>query len=63
MSDKAVLVVCAYLLVSFGLGVFVGKAIKWANPSPCQHVWEEKGYGGAGWTLVRCSRCGASEIQ
>jgi hypothetical protein len=28
VSDKALLVVLVYLAVSFGLGVFVGKAIK-----------------------------------
>jgi hypothetical protein len=31
MSDKALLFVLIYLLVSFGAGVFVGKAIKWGQ--------------------------------
>jgi hypothetical protein len=31
VSDKALLVVCAYLLVSFVFGVFVGKAIKFGR--------------------------------
>lgn len=31
MSDKALLIVCGYLIVSFGLGVLVGKYLKRLN--------------------------------
>lgn len=61
MSDKAILFVCGYLLVSFALGVFVGKAIKVGQG--CHHDWEARGYGGAGWTFSRCRKCGATEID
>jgi hypothetical protein len=61
VSDKILLVVVGYLIVAFGLGVFIGKAIKRANP--CRHVWESRGYGGAGWTVSVCKLCGAREID
>jgi hypothetical protein len=61
VSDKAVLVVVLYLVVATGLGIIIGKAIKRANP--CRHVWEDKGYGGAGWTLKVCKYCGEREID
>ena len=61
MSDKILLWVTLYLVIAFGLGVFIGKAIKRANP--CQHAWEARGYGGAGWTLSVCKKCGAREID
>jgi hypothetical protein len=63
MSDRALLFVLGYMAFSFGAGVFVGKAIKWGQRSTCSHEWEERGYGGAGWSLVRCSRCGMTEIR
>jgi hypothetical protein len=50
-----------YLVGSLALAVFLGRAIKRANP--CRHKWEAKGYGGAGWTLIVCTRCGAREIE
>lgn len=61
MSDKALMIVAGYLVFAFAVGVFLGKAIKRANP--CQHQWEARGYGGAGWTLLRCKLCGDTEID
>jgi hypothetical protein len=61
MSDKAILIVCAYLVVALGLGILIGKAIKRANP--CQHEWEDRGYGGAGWTLKVCKHCNERVID
>ena len=61
MSDKALLWVCLYLVIALGLGIFIGKAIKRANP--CRHDWVASGYGGAGWTRIRCRRCGEEEIS
>jgi hypothetical protein len=61
MSDKALLVVVLYLVIATGLGIFIGKAIKRANP--CNHVWVPKGYGGAGWTMVVCKYCGEQMID
>jgi hypothetical protein len=63
MTDKIMFIVIGYLVVSFLLGVFLGKTIKWGQRSTCSHEWEERGYGGAGWLLVRCSRCGMTEIR
>ena len=31
MTDKILLVVLLYLIVSFALGVFIGKMIKWGR--------------------------------
>jgi hypothetical protein len=61
MSDKALLWVCLYLVFALGLGIFIGKAIKKANP--CNHQWEARGYGGTGWTLLVCKYCGEREIS
>jgi hypothetical protein len=67
MSDKAVLIVCGYLIASFVLGVLVGKLIRWGRTGTtkpeCDHDWEAKGYGGAGWTLSVCRKCGQREID
>ena len=61
MSDKILLWVVVYLIIAFALGVFIGKAIKRANP--CRHVWVARGYGGAGWTIKVCKLCGEREID
>lgn len=61
MSDKAVLIVCGYLLFAFGLGVLIGKRFKHLNR--CNHDWMAKGYGGAGWTLSVCKKCGLREVD
>jgi hypothetical protein len=61
VSDKALLFVAGYLVIAFILGVLIGKSIKWGQR--CIHVWEDKGYGGAGWTLKVCKLCGKREID
>lgn len=61
MSDKAFLIVCGYLVVAFGLGVLIGKRFK--HLTKCDHDWEAKGYGGAGWALLVCRKCGLREID
>lgn len=66
MSDKAILIVCGYLLFSFAIGVAVGKYLKRLNSTTlkqCDHDWQAKGYGGAGWTLSVCRKCGQREIE
>ena len=32
------------------------------GPKPHEHLWRTVGYGGAGWYLLRCDKCGAKEI-
>jgi hypothetical protein len=53
--------VLLYMIGAFGLGVFIGKMIKWGQR--CNHDWEVKGYGGAGWTLSVCRKCGERELD
>jgi hypothetical protein len=61
MTEKIMFWVLGYLVVAFILGVIIGKAIKRANP--CRHDWKAQGYGGAGWTAIECTRCGAREVS
>jgi hypothetical protein len=63
MSDKILLFVVGYMVVAFGLGVLLGKTIKWGQSRECNHDWVARGYGGAGWTLSRCRKCGATEMD
>jgi uncharacterized oligopeptide transporter (OPT) family protein len=63
MIDKVILGVGIYLVVAFGLGVLIGKTIKWGRTRECRHDWVARGYGGAGWTLSRCRKCGETEID
>jgi hypothetical protein len=62
MSDKAVLIVLVYMTVALGIGILIGKRLKQVSPL-CRHEWEDKGYGGAGWTLKVCKNCGEREID
>ncbi len=41
-----------------------GKAKRWWRRKPRhQHTYERVGYGGAGWSLYRCTTCGGTEIN
>jgi len=31
--------------------------------SKCRHEWVVIGYGGCGWLLLQCTKCGAKEID
>lgn len=42
MSDKALLIVLVYLIVAFGLGVIVGRAIRWGRTGTTKYTEEER---------------------
>lgn len=41
MSDKALLFAAVYMVVSFALGVFVGKYIRWARTGTTRYTEED----------------------
>lgn len=61
MRPEILVFVPLYLVISLVLGVWLGKTIKWGQR--CHHDWEARGYGGAGWTLSVCKKCGIREID
>lgn len=67
MSDKAVIIVAVWLVLSFFCGWDLARAIRWADTGStkpkCNHKWQARGYGGAGWTLSVCTKCGQREID
>jgi hypothetical protein len=51
----------AWVLISLPLAIFLGKMLKANNP--CEHEWVSSGYGGEGWTLSGCRRCGVRRLD
>lgn len=51
-----------YLPLAFLLASWLGRMMKGPMLEECQHDWETRGYGGAGWILLRCRKCRAQEI-
>jgi hypothetical protein len=41
MSDKALLFVVGYMVVAFGLGVLIGKYIRWRRTGTTQYIEED----------------------
>lgn len=41
MSDKAVLIVCGYLIFAFIMGVLVGRLIRWGRTGTTRYTEED----------------------
>lgn len=60
--DTAAVIASRYVLTDKGEAAVAAIRVPRRKPRH-RHTYERVGYGGAGWSLYRCTTCGAEEID